>query len=108
MRLTDEPGSASFYFNDNVYALNGKEMVYTTPNGISVLDLQTFKTRPVVEGKVWVIAAAFKTQITPGQKWVSFHSNMFGAMYVFTVEAATSADRPKARSSADRSIPPQP
>jgi len=62
IRLTDEPGSASLYFNDNAYTSNGKEMVYTTPNGISVLDLQTFKTRPVVKGKVRVIVAGFKTQ----------------------------------------------
>jgi oligogalacturonide lyase len=62
IRLTDEPGSASLYFNDNAYTSNHKEMVYTTPNGVSVLDLQTFKTRPVVEGKVRVIVAGFKTQ----------------------------------------------
>ncbi len=29
-RLTDEPGSASFYFNVNSYTPNGKEMAYTT------------------------------------------------------------------------------
>jgi len=62
VRLTDEPGSASLYFNDNAYTSNGKEMLYTTPNGISVLDFQTFKTRPVIEGKVRVIVAGFKTQ----------------------------------------------
>ena len=62
VRLTDEPESASLYFNDNAYTSNGKEMVYTTPNGISIIDLQTFKTRPVVEGKVRVIVAGFKTQ----------------------------------------------
>ncbi len=62
VRLTDEPGSASLYFNDNAYTSNGREMVYTTPDGISVLDLQTFKTRQVLEGKVRVIVAGFKTQ----------------------------------------------
>jgi oligogalacturonide lyase len=62
VRLTDEPGSASLYFNDNAYTSNHKEMVYTTPDGTSVLDLQTFKSRPVVEGKVRVIVAGFKTQ----------------------------------------------
>jgi oligogalacturonide lyase len=62
IRLTDEPGSASLYFNDNAYTSNREEMVYTTPNGISVLDLRTFKTKPVVDGKVRVIVAGFKTQ----------------------------------------------
>jgi oligogalacturonide lyase len=62
VRLTDEPGSASLYFNDNAYTSDGKEMVYTTPDGISALDLQTFKTKQVVKGKTRVIVAGFKTQ----------------------------------------------
>jgi oligogalacturonide lyase len=62
IRLSDEPNSASLYFNDNAYTSDRKEMIYTTPGGISVLDLQTFKSRPVVEGKVRVIVAGEKTQ----------------------------------------------
>src|SRR5947209_12576921 len=62
LRITDEPNSASLYFNDNAYTSDGKSMVYTTPHGISVVDLQTFKSRPVVEGKVRVIVAGAKTQ----------------------------------------------
>lgn len=62
VRLTNEPGSASLYFNDNGYTPDGKEMIYTTPEGISVLDLKTFQTRSVVQGHVRVIAAGRKTQ----------------------------------------------
>src|SRR5579871_2019432 len=62
VRLTDEPGSASLYFNQNGYTADGREMVYTTPNGISVLNLQTHETRPVVEGRVRVIVTGHKTQ----------------------------------------------
>ncbi len=60
-RLTDEPDSASFYFNDNGYTPDGKEMVYTTPSGISVLDLKTFKARSVVTGAVRTIVVGRKT-----------------------------------------------
>ena len=35
VRLTDEPGSASLYFNQNGYTADGPKMVYTTPDGIS-------------------------------------------------------------------------
>lgn len=62
VRLTDEPGSASFYFNVNAYTPDGKEMVYTTPEGISVLDLRTMKTRSVVKGKVHTLEVGHKTQ----------------------------------------------
>src|SRR5437016_5943717 len=62
VRLTREPGSASLYFNQNGYTADGKKLVYTTPAGISVLDLQTREAKPVVEGKVRVIVAGRKTQ----------------------------------------------
>lgn len=62
IRLTREPNSASLYFNDNGYTPDGKEMIYTTPEGVSVLDLKSFKTRSVVQGHVRVIAAGRKTQ----------------------------------------------
>ena len=61
IRLTDEPDSASFYFNVNSYTLDGKEMVYTTPDGISVFDLNTQKTRSVVHEKVRTIEVGHKT-----------------------------------------------
>jgi oligogalacturonide lyase len=48
IRLTDEPGSAGFYFNVNAYTPDGKQMVYNAPDGIHALDLATLKTRLVV------------------------------------------------------------
>src|SRR5438552_13376803 len=62
VRLTREPGSASLYFNQNAYTADGKKMIYTTPNGISTLDLATNATNSVVEGRVRVIVAGHKTQ----------------------------------------------
>jgi oligogalacturonide lyase len=62
VRLTDEPDSASLYFNQNGYTADGKEMVYTTPDGISALDLQTHTAKSVVKGKVRVIVTGRKTQ----------------------------------------------
>jgi oligogalacturonide lyase len=61
IRLTDEPDSASFYFNVNSYSPDGKEMIYTTPDGISAFDLQTQKTRSVVRGNVRTIEVGHKT-----------------------------------------------
>jgi len=61
VRLTNEPGSASFYFNVNAYTPDGNEMIYTTREGISVLDLRTFKVRQVVQGHVRAIIVGHKT-----------------------------------------------
>jgi oligogalacturonide lyase len=62
VRLTNEPGSASLYFNQNGYTADRKKMVYTTPDGISVLDLQTHAAKPVVQGRVRIIVTGRKTQ----------------------------------------------
>ena len=61
VRLTSEPGSASLYFNQDSYTADGKKMIYTTPDGISAVDLATFAAKPVVAGKVRVIATGWKT-----------------------------------------------
>ena len=62
VRLTDEPNSASLYFNQNGYSADGRKMIYTTPNGISVLDLETHAAKPIVTGRVRVIVTGRKTQ----------------------------------------------
>jgi oligogalacturonide lyase len=62
VRLTNEPGSASLYFNQNGYTADGKEMVYTTPEGIGVLNLATGETRNVVKDRVRIIVTGHKTQ----------------------------------------------
>jgi oligogalacturonide lyase len=62
VRLTDEPGSASLYFNQDGYTADGRKLIYTTPQGISTLDLATHATKAVVTGRVRVIVAGRKTQ----------------------------------------------
>ena len=62
VRLTNEPGSASLYFNQNGYTADGKRLVYTTPGEISVLDLATHRSRQVVQGAASLIDAGRRNQ----------------------------------------------
>jgi oligogalacturonide lyase len=62
VRLTDEPGSASLYFNQNGYTADGKKLIYTTPTGISVFNLETRASKVLVSGSVKVIVSGRKTQ----------------------------------------------
>jgi len=48
IRLSGEQGSSGFYFNVNAFTPDGKQMVYTAPDGIHALDLASRKTRLVV------------------------------------------------------------
>jgi oligogalacturonide lyase len=61
IRLTREPGSDSFYFNDNCFTPDGKKMAYTTPAGIAVLNLATLESTQVVTGRVRTIIVAHKS-----------------------------------------------
>ncbi len=61
IRLTREPGSASLYFNQNGYTADGNRLVFTTPQGISVLDLKTLEAKTVVQGPARIIEAGRKT-----------------------------------------------
>jgi oligogalacturonide lyase len=61
LRLTQEPGSASLYFNNNSFTPDGRSMIYTAGGGISVLDLATFKTRSLVPAPAQPIVVGQKT-----------------------------------------------
>ena len=61
IRVTDEPGSASLYFNVNGFTPDGKEMIYTTADTISVIELATLTTRPVVQERVRLVEVGRKT-----------------------------------------------
>jgi oligogalacturonide lyase len=76
VRLSEEPGSESFYFNINPFTPDGKKMVFTSPTGISAIDLATRKIEKVVEGqRLRVIMVGRKT----GQVYYSQRSTVFSA-----------------------------
>jgi len=69
VRLSDEPGTASLYFNQNAYSPDGKKIVVTTHHGISTIELATRKIEPVVEGDVRVIVVGRKSGDVYYSKW---------------------------------------
>ncbi len=62
IRLSDEPGSASLYFHQNAYTANGDLMIFTTLEGLSVIDLKTLKIRRLVEGHADHVVVGRKTR----------------------------------------------
>jgi len=73
-RLSDEPNSGGFYFNVNAYTPDGKQMIYTAPDGIHVLEMATLKTRllvpnpPLVEGGAGAPGAGAVHALVVGHK----------------------------------------
>ena len=51
VRLSDEPGSSTFYFHQNAYTANGDKLVFSTREGLSTYNFKTKKIEPIVEGR---------------------------------------------------------
>ncbi|HTV62204.1 MAG TPA: oligogalacturonate lyase family protein [Verrucomicrobiae bacterium] len=61
VQLSTEPGSESLYFNLNPFTPDGKRMVITTPDGISMINLETREVENIVPGRVFIIQVGRKT-----------------------------------------------
>ena len=74
-RVSDEPNSGGFYFNVNAYTPDGKQMIYTAPDGIHVMKMATRTTKllvanpprpsdakgPMYPGMLHALVAGYKT-----------------------------------------------
>lgn len=61
VRLSREPGSASFYFHQYAYSADGRKLVITTPGGLATVNLQTREIEPILTGRVGVLVTGRKT-----------------------------------------------
>lgn len=93
VRLSREPGSASLYFNENGYTPDGKRMIYTTRDGISVLDLATQQSRQVVQGAQ--LRAICVGKKTPTVFYLKTQENALYSTHLDTGETRKLADMPK-------------
>jgi oligogalacturonide lyase len=51
IRLTDVPGSQTFYFHQNAYTASGDKLVLGTPTGLATYNFETKKIEQIVEGR---------------------------------------------------------
>jgi oligogalacturonide lyase len=61
IRLTDEPGSATLYFNQNWFTPDNRKLVYSSRTGIYTMDLATRETKRVVETGARLVEVGHKT-----------------------------------------------
>lgn len=62
VRLSDEPGSSSFYFHQNGYTASGDKLVFSTRHGLSTYDFKTKKIEEIVEGRTADVIVGRKTR----------------------------------------------
>jgi len=62
VRLSDEPGSSSFYFHQNAYTANGDKLIFSTRSGLSTYNFTTKKIEQIVEGRTGSVVVGRKTR----------------------------------------------
>jgi len=62
VRLSDEDGSASFYFHQNGYTQSGDKLVFSTRSGLSTYNFKTKKIEQIVEGRAGSVVVGKKTR----------------------------------------------
>lgn len=62
VRLSDEPGSSSFYFHQNGYTASGDKLVFSTRSGLSAYNFKTKKIEQIVEGRAGSVVVGAKTR----------------------------------------------
>lgn len=62
VRLSDDDGSASFYFHQNGYTANGDKLVFSTKTGLSTYNFKTRKIEQIVEGRAGSVVVGKKTR----------------------------------------------
>lgn len=63
IRLTDQNGSQSLYFNHTAFTPDGKQMVYTANQNIYLVDIETRESRMLVSGPVQGIVVNPKSPV---------------------------------------------
>lgn len=62
VRISDEPGSSTFYFHQNAYTANGDKLVFSTREGLSTYNFKTKKIEQIVEGRTGMVVVGKKTR----------------------------------------------
>lgn len=94
IRLSQEPGTASLYFNQRCYSADGKKLIVTTADhGIAAIDLESREITPLVKGPVRVIMTGPKTGDVYFIRQESDPDSENRASVVFAANVSTGAER---------------
>lgn len=87
VRLSDEPGSTSLYFNFNAFTPDGRTLVFSAPTGIVTMDLKTRALKKIVSGKAHLLFVGRKTGA------VYYDDGEAGAKTIYAVSSKGGAPR---------------
>ncbi len=98
VRLSVEAGSSSLYFNYNGYTADGTRLVFSSPHGISAVDLRTRKITPVVAGDVKLLFVGRRSSLVYYSKRDNDSGTApLGAGVIYAADIATGRSKEVAR-----------
>jgi len=90
IRLSEEDGTQSLYFNQNAYTADGRKLIVTTAGGgIATITLATREITPLVPGPVSVLMAGYKT----GDVYYTRRQQGAGGVIVYAAGVNTGVSR---------------
>jgi len=106
-RLTGEPNSGGLYFNENAFTPDEKQMIYTAPDGIHVMELATRITRLLVANPTGKNATPVRTLVVGHKTNSVFFTEtdpVSGLVSVFKADTNSGAIRKLVELPANRKI----
>jgi oligogalacturonide lyase len=98
VRLSVEAGSSSLYFNYNGYTADGTRLVFSSPHGISAVDLRTRKITPIVAGDVKLLFVGRRSSLVYYSKRDNESGTApLGAGVIYAADIATGRSKEVAR-----------
>ena len=62
VRLSEDPGSQTFYFHQYAYTEGGDKLIFQNPKGLATFDFKTKKIEQIVEGRAGSVIVGRKTR----------------------------------------------
>ena len=106
-RLSDEPNSGGLYFNENAYTPDGKQMVYTAPDGFHVMELATRASKLLVANPTGKNAAPVRALVVGHKTSSVFYTetdSASGLVSVYKADTNSGAIRKLVELPANRKI----
>jgi oligogalacturonide lyase len=82
VRLSTEPNTSSMYFNVASYTPDGKKLIVSDPHGISLINLDTRKIEPLIEGRAGIVGIGRKSGVIYYVRHTDAGSVLFGTSSV--------------------------
>src|SRR5882762_6600886 len=97
VRLTDDAGGSTLYFHDNAFSPEGDRLMFSTPNGIAIVDVAKIGTAGARLELVTSRPQARGAYFARRTREIYYNSGSGGALTAVNIDTRQTRDVPNAR-----------